>query len=97
MYDVQLRPWFDAFSRDDFLVFKLDNLKSKEGIQATMNDIWKLLQIPSIEVKDDSAKNTRNYDKMDQEIREYLKRFYEPHNHRLSVLLGSEWNDIWCK
>lgn len=97
MYDVQLRPWFDAFSRDDFLVFKLDDLKTKEGIQATMNDIWKLLQIPSIEVKDDSAKNTRNYDKMDQEIREYLKRFYEPHNHRLSVLLGSEWNDIWCK
>jgi hypothetical protein len=94
MYELQLRPWFAAFPRDDFVVLKLDDLKNG-GVQSTMNQVWKHLELPEIQVKDDSAKNTRSYSAMDDDIADYLKSFYEPHNRRLSLLLGSEWNDVW--
>jgi hypothetical protein len=95
MYALQMRPWLEAFCRDDFLVFHLDALKSKEGVQRTMNQVWKHLELPNIEVKDDSARNTRSYGSMDEDICSYLQRFYEPHNQRLSTVLGPEWNGIW--
>ena len=94
MYELQLRPWFAAFPPEDFLVFKLDDLKN-DGVQSTMNQVWKHLCLPEIKVKDDSAKNTRSYSAMDDGIAEYLERFYEPHNRRLSLLLGSKWNNVW--
>lgn len=95
MYALQLRPWFHSFEEQDFLVINTDDLKSKTGVRSTMERVWKHLGVPNIQIQDHSAKNTREYDKMDDAILYYLQRFYEPHNRRLAEILGSEWKDVW--
>jgi hypothetical protein len=94
MYELQLRPWFKSFSRETFLVLKLEDMKG-EGVQTMMEEVWKHLDLPPYNVEDESAKNTRSYDKLSDETKEMLQRFFAPHNERLEKLLGDGWKDPW--
>ena len=91
MYELQLRQWIRAFSSKAFLVLKLEDMKN-EGVNETMSKVWKHLDLPPYQVKDESAKNTRSYGEMKEETKELLQRFYEPHSARLGALLGDEWS-----
>ena len=113
MYAVQLRPWFKAFPKDQFLVLRLESMKMKSssdggggGVQAMMRTVWAHLDLPNHSVRDETPKNTRDYQPMDVEVKEYLERFFEPHNRKLAqVLLGhgddddeaaaEEWKNPW--
>jgi hypothetical protein len=95
MYELNLRPWLEKFDSNQFLILKLEDMKKSSGVQETMDKVWKHLELPSYTVTDDSAKNTRSYDPMDESMQQYLQRFYEPHNRRLEKLLGVEWKDPW--
>jgi hypothetical protein len=98
MYAVQLRPWFRAFARDQFLCLKLESVTSA-NIASTMRKVWAHLDLPNHPVDDDSAKNTRHYEPMDPVLQGYLQRFYEPHNRILASVLGGfhseEWANPW--
>lgn len=94
MYELNLRPWFRAFHKTQFLVIKLEDL---EKVQPVMTKVWNHLGLPHYQVEDESAKNTRSYSDMNPETRALLARFYEPHNRRLQQLLDdATWtNNPW--
>jgi hypothetical protein len=97
MYAVQLRPWFRAYARDQFLCLRLESMKA-DGVQSTMMQVWKHLDLPNHPVEDVSAKNTRDYEAMEPEIESYLQRFFQPHNRVLASVLetsSDEWRDPW--
>ncbi len=96
LYALQLRPWFRAFDKDQFLVLKLESLKSK-GVQEFMRPVWEHLDLPAHSVEDEEAKNTRGYQPMGDDIKAYLERFYEPHNRQLAEILetAEEWRNPW--
>ena len=96
LYELNLRPWFKEFSKSQFLVLQLEKLKS-EGVSAMMDKVWNHLEIPSYQVEDESAKNTREYESaMDKGLQDYLERFFEPHNRKLEESLGDEWVGAWA-
>jgi hypothetical protein len=96
MYALQLRPWLRAFPKEQFLVLKLESLKTK-GVQEFMRPVWEHLDLPPHAVEDEEAKNTRGYQPMGEDIKAYLERFYEPHNRRLAEMLDddNEWKNPW--
>jgi hypothetical protein len=97
MYAVQLRPWLKAFQKDQFLMFRLESMKA-DGVQAMMQKVWAYLDLPNYFVRDETPKNTRDYQPMDVEVKEYLERFFEPHNRKLAQVLGceeEEWKNPW--
>jgi hypothetical protein len=97
MYAVQLRPWFRAFPKDQFLCLRLESMKDK-GVQDTMQQVWDHLDLPNHPVHDESAKNTREYQSMAPKEESYLRRFFEPHNRVLASMLSSnteDWKDPW--
>jgi hypothetical protein len=61
LYELQLRQWLKEFkgSQDSFLVLTLESLND---VQATMQQVWKHVDLPSIDVQDATPKNTRDYD-----------------------------------
>ena len=85
MYAVQLRPWFRAFDRDQFLCLKLESMN--KGVPETMQKVWTHLDLPSHPVEDDSAQNSRQYDPTEPAANDYLQRFFEPHNRVLASVL----------
>lgn len=97
LYALQLRPWLRAFKKNQFLVLKLESLKTK-GVQEFMRPVWEHLDLPPHGVEDEEAKNTRGYQPMGEDIKAYLERFYEPHNRRLAEILersDDEWENPW--
>lgn len=96
MYALQLRPWFRAFEKNQFLVLRLESLKSK-GVQEFMRPVWDHLDLPPHPVEDEEAKNTRGYQPMGADVRTYLERFFEPHNRKLAQQLedADDWNNPW--
>jgi hypothetical protein len=99
MYALQLQPWLQAFDRDQFLCLKLESMASS-GISTTMERVWSHLDLPNHPVDDDSAKNTREYQRMEPVLQNYLQRFFDPHNRILASVLGvegqcQEWSNPW--
>eukprot|EP00537_Pseudo-nitzschia_pungens_P008919 CAMPEP_0172380400 /NCGR_PEP_ID=MMETSP1060-20121228/70420_1 /TAXON_ID=37318 /ORGANISM="Pseudo-nitzschia pungens, Strain cf. cingulata" /LENGTH=745 /DNA_ID=CAMNT_0013108153 /DNA_START=31 /DNA_END=2268 /DNA_ORIENTATION=+ len=99
MYAVQLRPWFEAFDRDQFLCLKMESMKATNGVKDTMQKVWAHLDLPNHPIVDESARNSRDYDAMDPKIKDYLQRFFQPHNRVLASVLqettSEEWIDPW--
>jgi hypothetical protein len=93
LYELNLRPWFANFDKEDFLILNLDDME--RNASRTMQKVWQHLQLPPYQLKDKTAKNTQSYSEMESDIEQYLRRFYEPHNRRLAVILGNEWNNVW--
>ena len=98
MYAVQLRPWFRSFDRNQFLCLKLESLNG--GIPETMRKVWAHLDLPNHPIMDESAKNSRQYDSTEPQVKQYLQRFFEPHNRLLGSVLqhqttSIEWKNPW--
>ena len=92
MYAVQLRPWFHAFDRDQFLCIQLETMVVSE----TMQKVWAHLDLPNHPVEDESARNSRQYDATADATEQYLQRFFEPHNQLLATVLQDEsWKNPW--
>jgi hypothetical protein len=102
MYAVQLRPWFRAFDREQFLCIRLERMKT-QGVKCTMDKVWAHLDLPYHPVLDESPKNTREYASMEPELEKHLQKFFEPHNRILLSVLSqtnddgnnNEWNNPW--
>lgn len=94
LYELNLRPWLKQYDQSDFLVIRLETMK--DHVQTTMDRVWQHLGIPQYDLEDDTAKNTRVYDPiLTTERRDFLRRFYKPHNERLADVLGEEWRSAW--
>lgn len=89
LYELQLRPWFKFFDRSRFLILKLEEFK-RDGVSKIMDLVWDHLGLPRYQVQDESAKNERSYVPISEETRQYLQRFYAPHNAKMIEVF-----DIW--
>jgi Sulfotransferase family len=89
LYELQLRPWFQFFPRERFLILQLEDFR-KVGLGKIMNQVWDHLGLPQYTVVDESAKNSRSYPPMSSETKLYLERFYAPHNRKLKEVIEVE-------
>ena len=98
LYELNLRPWLKAYKRSDFLIVRMERFES-EGVSSVMKEVWKHVGVPSYQIEDEHAKNTREYNSfIDADLRAYLTRFYEPHNQRLAEVLGDDdWTNDWTE
>jgi hypothetical protein len=96
-YALQLQLWFRAFDQEQFMVLKLESSKTT-GVQAIMSQVWAHLDLPNHSVHNETPKNTRDYQPMESDVKEYLEQFFELHNCRLAQVLCTEeedWNCPW--
>ena len=108
LYALQCRQWFRSFSKDKFLVIKLEDMSPNgKGVQWAVNKSLEHLGLPRFEVPDAEKKNARDYNdpfEGKEELRAWLQRFFAPHNERFSTLIveelgydASDWTDLWAK
>ena len=96
LYELQLRPWLREFDGSQFLVLKLeamttstDDQECTRGLSATITTLWQHLDLPYCRLsRQQTPKNARDYGPLlSGETREFLQRFYEPHNQKLQQVL----------
>ena len=85
----------------------ITNASTNSPLHETMKQVWDHLDLPYYPVVDSTPRNTREYESMmDSKMKEYLERFFQPHNRRLYKLLSSkndddknesdnEWYNVW--
>jgi hypothetical protein len=96
IYHLQLRRWFQEFSRDAFMVISLETLSTSSTGQRILRQAFEHLGLPPVQVEDTSPKNKRPYsEQIKPETQSMLERFYSVHNGVLQSLLGEEWKDTW--
>ncbi len=61
---------------------------SGEQVQRSLDEVFRFIGIPPIDVTDLDPKNTRNYSSLGEATRERLQNFYAPHNEMLFEMLG---------
>ena len=91
LYALNLRPWLQAFDKDQFLVLELATDLASDRVRSTMERVFDHVGVPSsFELPDVSPQNTRDYEpKMDADVYQYLQRFFAPHNQRFQDLLAT--------
>lgn len=106
LYALQCRQWFRSFSKDKFLVMKLEDMSEQgKGVQWVVNKSLAHLGCPRFEVPDVDKKNARDYNNPFEgkdELKEWLQRFFAPHNERFGKMVVEElgydendWTDVW--
>ena len=111
LYALQIQSWISSsngnddggFDRNQFLIFQLEkHLKKSENgnsdpLPNTMKQVWDHLDLPYYPVVDSTPRNTREYESpIDDKMKQYLERFFKPHNRRLAKLLNDdEWYNVW--
>lgn len=64
--------------------------QSEESLQATMDDVFEHVGVPTAPINDGGPKNNRDYPPMDEGMKNRLRRFYEPYDEALRLLLGRQ-------
>ncbi|MEH7223930.1 sulfotransferase domain-containing protein [Bacillus sp. JJ1566] len=93
IYANQLERWMQYFPREQFLI-----LKSEDFFKDTLSSfkqVTDFLDLPEFNFSEHKQWNVGQYNRMEEQQREWLKLFFKPHNERLYQLLGRnlEWDD----
>ncbi|RLN06617.1 hypothetical protein BBJ28_00002816 [Nothophytophthora sp. Chile5] len=87
LYALQLAGWLEVYGKQNVLLLSLDDMKTSEGLHATMDKVFTFLELPYHRIKDTSAKNTRKYEPLGDAVRAKLSAFYAPYNAKLYEIL----------
>ena len=92
LYYQQIKNWFNEFSKEQILVLSTENLAMKP--HQTLKQIFNFLGLPNEQIQNIQNRKVGNYQKMDKDTRDLLKKIFQPHNEKLFKILGSkfEWN-----
>ena len=92
LYYQQIKNWFDVFSKDQILILNTENLSVNP--HQTLKQIFNFLNLPNEKIQNIQNRKVGNYQKMNENTREYLKKLFQPHNEKLFKILGREfeWN-----
>ena len=92
LYALQCRQWFRSFSKDTFLVLKMEDMSSLDkGVQWVVDVTLKHLELPQFKISDVEKKNSRSYDDpLGKETRAWLERFFAPQNERFGRVMVEE-------
>jgi len=84
-YAEQLSEWFKFFPKDQFFICKTEDLSSK-----TLMQVYDFLGLSKHDPGKIDSLNTGKYESMEKSTREELKKYFAPHNSKLSSLLNIE-------
>jgi len=93
LYEMQLVPWYNSFSKNQIFIVSSEELA--DNTNNTLNEIFSFLNISHIEIKDTSRQNKRQYPIMKNDTRQLLVEFYKPYNEKLYNLLNRKFD--WDK
>jgi hypothetical protein len=88
LYSRHLRFWLDAFSRDQMLILRGEDLY--KATQTTFARVLDFLEVPGFELKSYQAHNSNTYRPMSSEVREKLAKYFAPYNQELYDMLGED-------
>lgn len=85
-YAEQIERYFHLFDRKQVCV--LDNLELDQNFTATFDRLFDFLQLPPFKVERPKRSNVGSYERMREDTKEMLTRYFQPHDDRLETLLG---------
>lgn len=89
LYCFQIAPYLTSWPAEQL---KICSMKDIQGdvmdVQRVINEVFAFLHLPPSEIADVTAKNTRKYDPLSDEVKAKLTAFYQPYNERLYELVG---------
>ena len=93
IYHTYLKKWLELFSKKQ--IYVVDSKDLHDNTQETLDNIFKFLEIPPVNIPDTSKINVGKYSKMDTLTRRRLLDFFSPFNDKLNYLLGTKfhWSD----
>jgi Sulfotransferase domain len=105
LYAQQLIPWIEAFGRDNILILRFEDFESNQtAVLQQILDFVGIVDHSLQRIADADLEhqyNPRNQvqrrtGKVGGDMREYLRRFYQPYNEELADLLGDKsWKKVW--
>lgn len=91
LYALQLQHWMVSFGSDQLLVMSIDDIKGgKRKVQSNMDRLFAFVGIPTHDIVDLDAKNTRQYSSMSPAARALLEEYYAPFNDKLFQMLDRQ-------
>ncbi|MEH7385241.1 sulfotransferase domain-containing protein [Bacillus sp. JJ1521] len=93
IYANQLERWMQYFPREQFLILKSEDFF--KDTQSTFKQVTDFLGISEFDFSEHKQWNVGQYNRMEEQLREWLKLFFKPHNERLYQLLGRnlDWDE----
>lgn len=89
LYVIHLQNWLNYFSPKQLLVLKSEDLFERPN--QTVNQVSQFLGLPDAPNLDFPIYNSGNYEDLDKDLRQELCQFFEPYNHQLYQLLGTDF------
>ena len=90
LYVYKLKRWMNLFDRDRFLI--LDSEQFYQNTANVMDRVYDFLNLESHEHPKYRKYNAGSYDTTNDELRNRLSEFFEPHNRKLEEFLGMKFN-----
>jgi len=93
IYADQLPWWWEVFPKEHLMIVQSEQLYREP--QATLQSITEFTGLPSWTPPPYSGHKSYGYEKLDDALRQSLRKFFKPHNERLFNMLGVDygWND----
>ena len=97
LYALQLEPWLDAFSRDNFLFVNCEDLATPQGADRELARAQRHIGLPEHPLDGGYDRHNARINKppTDDNFLQDLRRFYEPFNRTLFDLLGWKQTNSW--
>jgi len=98
LYALQLQPWMENFGgeKEQLMVLFMEEMRTGEAAQKQVGRVFEFLGLPSHDIIDTQAKNTRKYEALDERMKARLAAFYAPFNRKLFEMLGRRGMEGWA-
>ncbi len=90
LYALQLQPWMAEFGgeKGQLMVLFTEEMRTGETAQTQVGKVFAFLGLPPHDIIDTEAKNTRQYEQLNERMKARLAAFYAPFNEKLFEMLG---------
>ena len=89
MYVEQLKFWFEKFPRNQILVLSTEDLSNEPN--TVLKNVFEFLNVPDKKITNLQKRKVAKYPKMESKTREFLLKFFKPHNEKLFKLVGKKF------
>ena len=92
IYIDQINSWLKYFTKKQILIIKTEDLHDKP--KETLKEVFSFLNIPNYKInfKSFNVANYHNSHKINEKTKEYLIKYFKPHNQCLYEFLGKNLN-----
>jgi len=89
-YDEQVAKCYKLFPKENIKIIQSEKLYQSPN--KVYQEVLDFLDLPPMELKDYKVYFSNKYNEMEPETRNYLRRYFKPHNERLFNLLGEKFD-----